>query len=95
MLVGTSAMSKSIAVHRCRFVDYSPSPITALAFPPLPLPSLKGKKKGERDPKDKFGTLGVGHANGNIDLLEWTGEEGETQASQAWQVRKVSIFPLI
>jgi U3 small nucleolar RNA-associated protein 4 len=84
-------MSRPIAVHRCRFVDYSPSPITALAFPPLPLPSLKGKRR-ERDSKDKFGTLGVGHANGNIDLLEWTGEEGEIQVSQAWQVRKVSTF---
>jgi U3 small nucleolar RNA-associated protein 4 len=57
------------------------------------LPSLKGKK-AERDLKDKFGTLGVGHANGNIDLLEWTGEEGKIQASQAWQVRKVSTLPL-
>ncbi|KAG1749712.1 WD40 repeat-like protein [Suillus paluster] len=85
-------MSRPIAVHRCRFVDYSPSPITALAFPPLPLPSLKGKKR-ERDPKDRFGTLGVGHANGNIDLLEWTAEEGEIQASQAWQVRKILPGP--
>ncbi|KAG2750794.1 WD40 repeat-like protein [Suillus brevipes Sb2] len=85
-------MSRPVAVHRCRFVDYTPSPITALAFPPLPLPSLKGKKR-ERDSKDKFGTLGVGHANGNIDLLEWTAEEGETQASQAWQVRKTLPGP--
>lgn len=85
-------MSRPLAVHRCRFVDYAPSPITALAFPPLPLPSLKGKKR-ERDLKDnKFGTLGVGHANGNIDLLEWTAEEGEIQAPQAWQVRKVSTL---
>lgn len=86
-------MSKPLAVHRCRFVDYAPSPITALAFPPLPLPSLKGKKR-ERDLKDnKFGTLGVGHANGNIDLLEWTAEEGEIQAPQAWQVRKTLPGP--
>ncbi len=35
----------TLAVHRCRFVDYAPSSITALAYPPLPLPSLKGKKK--------------------------------------------------
>ncbi|KAG1871158.1 WD40-repeat-containing domain protein [Suillus tomentosus] len=86
-------MSRPLAVHRCRFVDYAPSPITALAFPPLPLPSLKGKKR-ERDLKDnKFGTLGVGHANGNIDLLEWTAEEGEIQAPQAWQVRKTLPGP--
>ncbi|KAG1757881.1 WD40 repeat-like protein [Suillus lakei] len=85
-------MSRPVAVHRCRFVDYTPSSITALAFPPLPLPSFKGKKR-ERDSKYKFGTLGVGHANGNIDLLEWTAEEGEIQASQAWQVRKTLPGP--
>ncbi len=27
-----------LAVHRCRFVDYIPSAVTALAFPPSPLP---------------------------------------------------------
>ncbi|KIJ68729.1 hypothetical protein HYDPIDRAFT_24982 [Hydnomerulius pinastri MD-312] len=86
--------SLPIALHRCRFVDYSPSPITALAFPPLPLPSLRAKKAGkerERDRGEKFGTLVVGHANGNIDLLEWTGEDGEPQAPQAWHLRKT--FP--
>ena len=39
MLEGTA-----LAVHRCRFVAFSPSAITALAFPPLRLPSVKGKK---------------------------------------------------
>ncbi|KAH7921958.1 WD40 repeat-like protein [Leucogyrophana mollusca] len=85
-----------VAVHRCRFVDFTPSPITALAFPPLPLPSLKGKKPSqerERQRAEKFGTLGVGRANGNIELCEWTGEEGQVQASQAWQVRKTLSGP--
>jgi hypothetical protein len=81
----------TIAVHRCRFVDYNPSAITALAFPPLPLPSVKGKNiPGENRPP-KFGTLAVGHANGNIDLCEWAGHERDSQCTQAWVVRKVGL----
>ncbi|KAF9229647.1 WD40 repeat-like protein [Gyrodon lividus] len=88
--------SLPIALHRCRFVDYSPSPITALAFPPSPLPSLRTRKAGkerERDRVGGFGTLVVGHANGNIDLLEWTGQDGEPQAPQAWHIRKTLPGP--
>lgn len=80
----------TLAVHRCRFVDFTPSAITALAFPPLPLPSRKGKKPATATQPLKFSTLAVGHANGNIDLCEWTGEPDEPQSSQAWLVRKVS-----
>lgn len=79
----------TVAVHRCRFVDYTPSAITALAFPPLPLPSTKGKQTTSQK-QLKFGTLAVGHANGNIDLCEWAGGERDFQSSQAWVVRKVS-----
>lgn len=94
------AMSDSpppLALHRCRFVDASPSPITALAFPALPLPSPTTKATGKQRERDRdrgpaFGTLVIGHANGNIDLLEWTGELGESQASQAWHRRKVSLL---
>ncbi|KAH7911229.1 WD40 repeat-like protein [Hygrophoropsis aurantiaca] len=84
-----------IAVHRCRFVDYTPSPITALAFPPLPLPPLKGKKSSQenhRQKNEKFGTLAVGRANGNIELCEWTGEDDQV-SSQAWQVQKTLSGP--
>jgi len=80
----------TLAVHRCRFVDFTPSAITALAFTPLPLPSLKGKKKTTPGKPLKFGTLAVGHANGNIDLCEWSGAPGQTQSPQAWIVRKVN-----
>lgn len=80
----------TVSVHRCRFVDYAPSAITALAFPPLPLPSIKGKKKARNASKPiKFGLLAVGHANGNIDLCEWMGSERDVQCPQAWVVRKV------
>ncbi|EIW86524.1 WD40 repeat-like protein [Coniophora puteana RWD-64-598 SS2] len=87
-----------LSVHRCRFVDFTPSPITALAFPPSPLPRLSGKRTGkdrERETKDNFGTLAVGHANGNIELYEWTAEEGRVQAPQGWQPVKTLVGPCL
>ncbi|KAF9557862.1 WD40 repeat-like protein [Agrocybe pediades] len=84
----------TLSVHRCRFVDYAPSAITALAYPPLPLPSVKGKKKTTAGKQPlKFGVLAVGHANGNIDICEWMGAEGESKCSQAWVVRKTLPGP--
>ncbi|KAI6133326.1 WD40 repeat-like protein [Pisolithus croceorrhizus] len=77
-----------IALHRCRFVDYSPSPITALAFPPLPLPTLRAKKAGKERERD------LGYANGNIDLLEWTGEDDELQARQGLATTQVDTLAL-
>jgi len=84
-----------IAVHRCRFVDYNPSAITALAFPPSPLPSAKGKNASVGSQLPRFGTLAVGHANGNIDLCEWAGHERDYQCTQAWVVRRVGPLQLI
>jgi hypothetical protein len=82
----------TLSVHRCRFVDFTPSAITALAFPPLPLPSVKGKKRAiPQDRIPTFGPLVVGHANGNIDIYEWTGSAETVQAPQAWVVRKVRV----
>ncbi|KAF9480459.1 WD40 repeat-like protein [Pholiota conissans] len=84
----------TLALHRCRFVDYAPSAITALAYPPLPLPSVKGKKKTTAGKQPlKFGLLAVGHANGNIDICEWMGADRESQCAQAWVVRKTLPGP--
>ena len=82
----------TLSVHRCRFVDFNPSSITALAFPPLPLPLIKGKKKASLgDHIPKFSPLIVGHANGNIEIYEWTGSTETVEAPQAWVVRKVRV----
>ncbi|EMD41715.1 hypothetical protein CERSUDRAFT_146940 [Gelatoporia subvermispora B] len=84
----------TVAVHRCRFVDFTPSAVTAIAFPPLRLPSVKGKKKSTTSRKAlAFGTLIVGRANGNIEVCEWTGSEHEIEAPQAWVVRKTLPGP--
>ncbi|KAI0651628.1 WD40 repeat-like protein [Trametes meyenii] len=85
--------SSTLAVHRCRFVDFTPSAITALCFPPLPLPSVKGKKAATNQTFPGFGPLVIGRANGNIELCEWTGSSPRSQAPQAWVVRKTLVGP--
>ncbi|KAF8213295.1 WD40-repeat-containing domain protein [Mycena galopus ATCC 62051] len=87
------AESTTLALHRCRFVDLNPSPITALAFPPLSLPSPNKKPSSFGKQPLRHGTLAVGHANGNIDLCEWTGGEGDLQSSQAWAIRTTLVGP--
>lgn len=82
----------TLSVHRCRFVDFEPSAVTALAFPPLRLPSAKGKKSTAVRKVLQFGILAVGRANGNIELCQWTGAEQSLQAPQAWVVYKVSMI---
>ena len=82
----------TFAVHRCRFVDFTPSAITAITFPPLRLPSVKGKSPEVRNQPLKFGTFAVGRANGNIELCKWTGGDRHTQAPQAWVVQKVCVL---
>lgn len=86
-----SVEQSPVKVHRCRFVDYLPAAITALAFPPLPLPSLKGKAKATSP--FKFPHLAIGRANGNIELAEWSNNNPIDQAPQAWVVSKVSHLP--
>ncbi|KAI0824120.1 WD40 repeat-like protein [Trametes gibbosa] len=85
--------SSTLAVHRCRFVDFAPSAVTALCFPPLPLPSVKGKKAANHQTFPGFRPLVIGRANGNIELCEWTGSGPRSQAPQAWVVRKTLVGP--
>ncbi|KAI0735408.1 WD40 repeat-like protein [Earliella scabrosa] len=85
--------SSTLAVHRCRFVDYTPAAVTALCFPPLPLPSVKGKKAATNKNFPGFGPFVIGRANGNIELCEWTGSNPLGQAPQAWVVRKTLVGP--
>ncbi|KAH9921964.1 WD40 repeat-like protein [Epithele typhae] len=85
--------SSTLAVHRCRFVDFTPSAVTALCFPPLPLPSIKGKKAASKQGFPGFGPLVIGRANGNIELCEWTGSNPRSPASQAWVVHKTLAGP--
>ncbi|ORX40916.1 quinon protein alcohol dehydrogenase-like superfamily [Kockovaella imperatae] len=69
-----------VQLHRARFLDYTPSPITCISFAPLPLPApdLVGKGKGRQDAfsPDELGLLVVARENGNVEIWEWMREEG-------------------
>ncbi|KLO20437.1 WD40 repeat-like protein [Schizopora paradoxa] len=82
----------TLSVHRCRFVDYSPAAITAIAFPPLALPSAKTFKQKSRP--NRFGTLAIGRADGNIEICEWSGTTNEAQAEQGWTLSKMLFGPI-
>lgn len=81
---------RSLSVHRCRFVDYSPAAITTIAFPPLALPT--SRKFNQRSRSKRFGTLAIGRADGNIDLCGWSGITNEAQAEQGWTISKVRLL---
>lgn len=81
----TTSASSTLPLHRIRFYDQTPSPITCLAFPPLPLPlardpsTHKGKSKEtgagalaqERRGPDELGVLVVARENGDIEIHQW------------------------
>ncbi|KAG8733115.1 U3 small nucleolar RNA-associated protein [Ceratobasidium sp. 423] len=50
----------ALGVHRCRFVAWSPSPITAVALPPP-----------HKSHNSAFPPLAVGRQNGSIELYRW------------------------
>ncbi|CAE6417013.1 unnamed protein product [Rhizoctonia solani] len=59
----------ALGVHRCRFVGWSPSPITALALPP--------PHKCHNLP---FPPLAVGRQNGSIELYRWAAKGSSPHA---------------
>ncbi|PKI83848.1 U3 small nucleolar RNA-associated protein [Malassezia vespertilionis] len=72
-----------LPLHRVRFVDWSPSSITALAFSPDP-PS-----QGASLSTSARSVLAVGRDNGNIDLCTWhedTSLEGAAPAAKGWMI---------
>lgn len=88
--------SSSTHVHRVRFVDYDPSPITSIAYTPLPLPSPDAaianaqsnlqRSKG----RPEFGTLVVGRQNGQVDIWEFV-ESGRAHGPfGGWILERVS-----
>jgi U3 small nucleolar RNA-associated protein 4 len=81
------------SLHRIRFIDQTPSPITTISFAPIPLPPPSqsiGKGKGKADQengKDELGVLVVGRENGELEIWNW-GREDEG-GSGNWVLQKV------
>lgn len=79
----------ALPLHRVRFVDWSPSAITALAFSPVPVagsgmaPSLGATRS----------VLAVGRDNGNIDLCTWCEDTraGSKSMARGWMPEMVRV----
>lgn len=94
----SSSSPTTLPLHRIRFYDQTPSPITCLAFPPAPLPpardpSHKGKDREvnpashQQGRADELGVLVVARENGDVEIHEW-GREND-QAYGNWTCAKV------
>ncbi|WVQ86293.1 hypothetical protein IAT38_008462 [Cryptococcus sp. DSM 104549] len=90
----------SLSLHRIRFYDHSPSPITALNFAPAPLPPpanpatanhfAKGKSAAQpslRFSKEEFGVLVAARENGQVEIWEYAKDE-EGNMSGNWVLDK-------
>ncbi|KZW02022.1 WD40 repeat-like protein [Exidia glandulosa HHB12029] len=96
--MASSSNASQYTVHRCRFVDYTPASITAIAVPPTPLPRIHGKNAQKASPahasgQPKHGPLAVGRGNGNIELYEWSGTAGADISAQGWVLHKMLYAP--
>nr|XP_019050895.1 hypothetical protein I302_01338 [Kwoniella bestiolae CBS 10118]OCF29825.1 hypothetical protein I302_01338 [Kwoniella bestiolae CBS 10118] len=87
-------MTATYPLHRIRFYDHTPSPITALSFAPLPLPpprdpsssSSRGKQQQVYN-KDEFGVLILARENGEVEIWEYA-RDNESNMSGNWVLKK-------
>lgn len=83
----------TIPLHRVRFFDHTPSPITALAFSPTPLPAAsdpaaKGKAKQlSHEASNELGVLVIARENGEVEIWEWVAPEESSMGN--WVMEKV------
>lgn len=73
---------KALPTHRCRFPDWTPSAIAALTITPTSFDASLlgfGGNSGER------GVVGVGRANGDVELMLWGGHQGWV----SWRVSRI------
>ncbi|KAH7104113.1 WD40 repeat-like protein [Auriculariales sp. MPI-PUGE-AT-0066] len=98
-MAGTSSQAGTqLDVHRCRFVDYVPASITAIAVPPTPLPRVRSQSAPSNSAHKgatRFPPIAVGRGDGNIELYEWSGVGETAQASsQSWVLHKILYAPV-
>lgn len=91
MASSSHAPASFFNVHRCRFVDWTPASIRAIATPPTPLPRIhsQGVQKASNSGQPKLGPFAVGRGNGNIELYEWSGVGSVDTSPQGWVLHKV------
>lgn len=64
---------KALPTHRCRFPDWTPSAIAALTITPT---SFDAALLGFGGSSAERGVVGVGRANGDVELMLWGGHQG-------------------
>lgn len=64
---------KPLPVHRCRFPDWTPSAIAALTITPA---TFDAGLLGFGGASAERGVVGVGRANGDVELMLWGGHQG-------------------
>ncbi|GAA6060685.1 hypothetical protein JCM10212_005067 [Sporobolomyces blumeae] len=69
----TKARRRSIALHRCRFPDWTPAAITCLSLTPT---SFDAGGLGAGGATRERGVLAVGRSNGDVELMLWGGYQG-------------------
>ena len=88
-----SASQAPVQLHRIRFLDHTPSPITALSFAPLPLPAPEGDKgKGkskQAEGKEELGALVLARENGDVEIWQWARDEEGGVGN--WTLEKVRL----
>lgn len=90
----------TIPLHRVRFFDHTPSPITALAFSPTPLPpatdpSAKGKAKqvdSYNGGRPEIGVLVLARESGEVEIWEWVAPEDMSRGN--WVLEKVYLLQI-
>ncbi|WWC64991.1 uncharacterized protein I303_107605 [Kwoniella dejecticola CBS 10117] len=91
----TANIPASVPLHRIRFYDHTPSPITALSFAPLPLPpprdpsSSKGKSRDAlpANGQEEYGVLILARENGEVEIWEYV-KGDENNMSGNWVLEK-------
>ncbi|CAD6968111.1 unnamed protein product [Tilletia controversa] len=84
---GAGGESAAVTLHRVRFLDWQPSPITAIAFAPLP-PHLQHTSLRP--------VLAIARQNGNIELCQWNDSDAastKNAAPRPWLVDSVIVNP--
>ena len=99
------ATAITTALHRVRFVDYHPSPITSLAFTPVPFPSPDPAAVGSQQHgqgsvvvKNEMGALVCARQNGEVQVWEWADGEKEDKVDEvtgSWVLRRVSWWGFV
>ena len=92
----SSSSGGSIPLHHCKFVDYTPSSVTAIAFPPIPLPTRRrattSSSSTSSTKEPEMGIMAVGKGNGDVEIFRWVERSEGGQGWVLYRVRSSSTF---